>query len=97
MRACSGTFVDGRRMEHPGIVPPEVIPKSVRRVSVDFYFDLPRLWALDLPVEELSVTQLIWHFAVPFLWKEGCEIRDGRRRFLEQKFALRHCGGILRD
>jgi hypothetical protein len=29
------------------------------------------VWALDVPVEEMSTTELEWHFDIPFLWENG--------------------------
>lgn len=44
--------------------PPEVI----KEVGFDFNWDEKKVWALDLPVEEMAINDLVWHFDIPFLW-----------------------------
>ncbi|QQG50036.1 MAG: hypothetical protein HZB70_00405 [Candidatus Berkelbacteria bacterium] len=43
-------------------------PKIIKEVGFDFDWDEKKVWALDLPVEEMDIDELVWHFDVPFLW-----------------------------
>ncbi len=49
----------------------EEIPQTIKEVGFDFNWSEEKVWALDLPVEEMDITELIWHFDVPFLWENG--------------------------
>lgn len=42
------------------------IPKIIKDVGFDFSWDSNKVWTLDLPVEEMDVEDLIWHFDIPF-------------------------------
>ena len=44
------------------------LPKIIKEVGFDFSWDEKKVWALDLPVEEMGIKELSWHFDVPFLW-----------------------------
>ena len=47
------------------------IPKIIEDVGFDFHWDSRRVWALDEPVIEMDINELIWHFDIPF-W----EVKD---------------------
>ncbi len=49
----------------------DVMPASLRSVMVDFLWSRERLWALELPVERVSVDELRWHLALPMWSFEG--------------------------
>lgn len=43
-------------------------------VGLDFgNWDDERLWALELPIKEISIHELIWHFDVPFWPNDNAE------------------------
>lgn len=44
------------------------LPKVIEEVGFDFNWDEKKVWALNLPVEEIDINELTWHFDVPFLW-----------------------------
>jgi hypothetical protein len=49
----------------------EDIPQIIKDVGFDFSWSEEKVWALDVPVEEMNITDLTWHFDVPFLWEDG--------------------------
>jgi hypothetical protein len=52
-------------------VTPEESPWIVREVGFDFHWDERKVWALDVPVEEMELRELTWHFDIPFLRERG--------------------------
>ena len=51
--------------------PKRVLPKIIKEVGFDFNWDEEKVWALDLPIEEIPITDLTWHFDIPFWWENG--------------------------
>src|SRR3990167_9430874 len=49
------------------------IPKILQNITPNFEWDSKKIWALDLPVQEMSIDKLIWHFDYPFWEKEGTD------------------------
>lgn len=47
------------------------VPKIIEDVGFDFRWDSKKVWALDEPVTEMDINELMWHFDIPF-W----EIKD---------------------
>jgi hypothetical protein len=47
------------------------IPKIIQEVGFDFDWNEKKVWALDVPVTEMDVSELEWHFDIPFLWENG--------------------------
>jgi hypothetical protein len=47
------------------------IPDIIRKVGFDFEWDNKKVWALDVPVTEMDITELTWHFDIPFHWNAG--------------------------
>jgi hypothetical protein len=45
------------------------LPDIIQQVGFDFRWDEQKVWQLDVPAEEMPITELTWHFDVPFLWK----------------------------
>ena len=45
------------------------IPQIIKDVGFDFDWSEPKVWALEVPVEEININELIWHFDIPFLWE----------------------------
>ncbi len=48
-------------------------PKSIQEVDIPFEKDDAKIQALDLPVEEMDINELLWHFDYPFWEKEGTD------------------------
>jgi len=46
------------------------IPKIIEEVGFDFDWDEGRVWALDVPVTQMDIKELEWHFDIPF-WNEN--------------------------
>lgn len=42
------------------------LPKIIKEVGFDFHWSEKKVWALDVPVEEVDILELEWHFDVPF-------------------------------
>lgn len=47
------------------------MPQIIKDVGFDFRWDNRKVWALDLPPEEMDTNDLVWHFDIPFLWWGG--------------------------
>lgn len=47
------------------------IPAIINEVGFDFSWSEEKVWALDLPIEEMMIDELEWHFAIPFWWTNG--------------------------
>lgn len=41
-------------------------PSIIQEVGFDFSWDEQKVWMLDILVEEIDISELIWHFAIPF-------------------------------
>ena len=46
------------------------VPKIIEEVGFDFEWSEEKVWALDIPVEEMDIKELEWHFQVPFWFKQ---------------------------
>lgn len=44
----------------------KVIPQIIKDVGFDFRWSEEKVWQLDLPVEEMNIYELKWHFEIPF-------------------------------
>lgn len=42
------------------------LPKIIQEVGFGFDWDVEKVWALTLPVSEMSISNLVWHFDIPF-------------------------------
>lgn len=40
--------------------------KIIEEVGFDFRWDNKKVWGLDYPVEQIPITDLSWHFEIPF-------------------------------
>jgi len=47
------------------------IPQIIKDVGFDFDWSEPKVWALEVPTEEIGIEKLTWHFDIPFLWENG--------------------------
>lgn len=47
------------------------LPKIVEEVGFNFRWDVRKVWELDLPVEDMDIKELEWHFDVPFWFNKG--------------------------
>lgn len=46
------------------------LPEIIKRVGFDFDWDERKVWQLSVPVEDMPIEDLTWHFDVPFLWNK---------------------------
>ncbi len=44
------------------------LPKIIQDVGFDFHWEEEKVWALNVPVEEMHISDLEWHFNIPFWW-----------------------------
>ncbi len=47
------------------------IPKIIEKVGFDFSWSEKKVWELDVPVEEMNIEELEWHFDIPFWSTQG--------------------------
>lgn len=47
------------------------LPKIIKDVGFDFDWSEEKVWALGVPVEEIDIKDLEWHFDIPFWDKPG--------------------------
>ncbi len=47
------------------------IPKIIEDVGFDFDWDEEKVWKLNVPVTDMNIKELVWHFDIPFLWHKG--------------------------
>jgi hypothetical protein len=48
-------------------------PQIVKDVGFDFNWDSRKVWALDEPTVEIPMSELDWHFDIPFWDSEGTD------------------------
>ncbi len=49
----------------------EDLPDIVKEVGFDFDWDNDKVWNLDVPVTDMDIQELAWHFDIPFHPHEG--------------------------
>jgi len=42
------------------------IPDIIKQIGFDFSWKESKVWALDLPTANMSISELSWHFEIPF-------------------------------
>jgi hypothetical protein len=47
------------------------LPQIIKDVGFDFSWDEKKVWALDLPTTDMNISELTWHFDIPFHWHGG--------------------------
>ncbi len=47
------------------------IPEIIKQVGFDFSWDESKVWTLNYPAEEIYISELEWHFKIPFHWHGG--------------------------
>lgn len=46
------------------------LPEIIKEVGFDFSWDERKVWELDVPAEEMPISDLTWHFDIPFIWSK---------------------------
>ncbi len=49
------------------------VPQIIKDVGFDFDWDSKKVWTLDVPVTEMPIENLTWHFDIPFWDSEGTD------------------------
>ncbi len=47
------------------------LPEIVDESGFDFSWDVRKVWELNEKVEPMNISELEWHFDVPFVWEYG--------------------------
>lgn len=47
------------------------VPSIIKEVGFDFHWSEEKVWKMEEPVKEISLSELTWHFEIPFLWENG--------------------------
>lgn len=47
------------------------LPEIIKKVGFDFDWENEKVWQLNIPVTEMEIKELIWHFDIPFHWHKG--------------------------
>ena len=42
------------------------VPQIIQDVGFNFWWDVRKVWKLDYPVEDMDISELEWHFEIPF-------------------------------
>lgn len=59
------------------------LPKEIQEQGFDFHWDKNKLWALDIPIEDMDVSFLEWQLDLPF-WAH-----DGKKYNLHPRYVLK--------
>jgi len=51
------------------------LPQIIKDVGFDFRWDERKVWLLDVPVEDMPISELTWHFGIPF-WSKPSGFYD---------------------
>lgn len=46
------------------------LPEIIKQVGFDFSWDEERVWRLNVPADKIPITDLEWHFDIPFIWSK---------------------------
>jgi hypothetical protein len=48
----------------------DTLPEEIQKHGFDFHWENEKVWALNVPIEEIEITELDWILELPF-WKRG--------------------------
>lgn len=67
------------------------LPKIIKDVGFDFNWKEEKVWALDIPVKEMDIKKLEWHFEIPFWNTPGgyydlkpCDVLANPQKYKEE-------------
>ncbi len=49
----------------------EELPQIIKDIGFDFDWYEEKVWKLDIPITEINIEELTWHFDIPFHWHAG--------------------------
>jgi len=55
-------------------------------INIGFHVDEPKLWAADIPVEEIPISDIEYYLDIPYLEQEGTDDWNLSIRMLLDKF-----------
>lgn len=58
-------------------------PDIIKEVGFDFDWENEKVWQLNIPVTEMGIEKLIWHFDIPFHWHKGGVYNLASREIIE--------------
>lgn len=61
------------------------LPKIIKELGFNFSWDEGRVWKLDVPAEEMDISELEWNFDIPFWSTEGGYFDLKPREVVENK------------
>lgn len=61
----------------------EELPDIIKQVGFDFDWEEEKVWRLDIPVTEMDIRELAWHFDIPFHWHQGSAYNLTSREIME--------------
>ncbi|HEY4523689.1 MAG TPA: hypothetical protein VJK04_02340 [Candidatus Paceibacterota bacterium] len=47
------------------------LPDVIKEVGFNFDWEEEKVWRLNIPVTEMDIEKLTWHFDMPFHWHKG--------------------------
>ncbi|MDR3208554.1 MAG: ParB N-terminal domain-containing protein [Rickettsiales bacterium] len=47
------------------------LPPIIEKVGFPFNWEEKEVWELDIPVEQMDINELVWHFDIPFWQTDG--------------------------
>jgi hypothetical protein len=77
--ATNGSIIEENKnivkQDHKIRVPIDQLPEVIQKYGFDFHLDNNKVWKLDIPVEEINISELEWIFDHPF-WtdKTRCDL-----------------------
>ena len=51
---------------HKTVPKEKIMPQIIKDVGFDFNWDNKKVWNIKAPAEEISISELEWHFQIPF-------------------------------
>jgi len=57
-------YLGERKKEYKPVT--QIPPDIIKEVGFDFDWKEEKVWALDVPVEEMDIIELVWHIEIPF-------------------------------
>jgi len=48
-------------------------PKIIEDLGFNFKIDFEKLWKLEVPITEINIEELVWHFDIPFWEKDDTD------------------------
>lgn len=59
------------------------LPDIIKEVGFDFHWENEKVWQLHIPVTEMNINELTWHFDIPFHWHRGGIYNLTSRKIME--------------